>query len=213
MLSVNMFTTLDGVVQGAGGPEEDTSGGFDKGGWFIPFTADPMFGRVVDGWFAATDAILLGRTTYDMFLGYWPDVTDPEDAVAARINAGPRYVVSATLREPSWAGTTVIDPSSSDLAAEVEALKARAGDELQVHGSARLASTLHDLGLVDVYRIFVAPVVLGDGKRLFDRGAVPSGFTVTRTEVGESGLVYLELRPGPLELAESAVIDNRDSVR
>ncbi len=210
VLSVNIFTSLDGVVQGPGGPEEDPTGGFDKGGWFIPFTADPMFGRVVDGWFAATDAILLGRTTYDMFLGYWPQVTDPDDTVAATINAGPRYVVSATLREPSWAGTTVIDPSG--LAAEIAALKASAGDELQVHGSARLASTLHDLGLVDVYRVFVAPVVLGAGKRLFDRGAVPSGFTVTRTEVGASGLVYLELRPRPLELAEAAVIDGRDSV-
>ncbi|GAA1713036.1 dihydrofolate reductase family protein [Isoptericola hypogeus] len=212
-LSVNIFTSLDGVVQGPGGPDEDTRGGFDRGGWFMPYTADPMFGGIVDGWFAQADAFLLGRTTYDIFEAYWPQVTDPQDAVAAKINAGPRYVVSSTLREPAWAGTTVIDPASSDLATEVRALKDAPGGELQVHGSARLASSLHDLGLVDVYRVFVAPVVVGAGARLFDVGAAPSGFDATRSQIGDGGLVYLELEPRPLEVAESQIVDGRNELR
>ncbi|MCK9792328.1 dihydrofolate reductase family protein [Isoptericola sp. 4D.3] len=210
-LSVNIFTSLDGVVQGPGGPDEDTRGGFAQGGWFVPFTTDPMFGEVVDGWFAEVDAFLLGRTTYDIFVASWAQVTDPEDALAARINAGPRYVVSATLSEPEWPGTTVIDPAH--LAARVQALKDGPDGELQVHGSARLASTLHDLGLVDVYRVFVAPAVIGSGARLFGDGAAPSGLAVTRSRIGDSGLVYLELEPRPLERGVADVVDGEQSVR
>lgn len=210
-LSVNIFTSLDGVVQGPGGPEEDTRGGFAEGGWFVPFTTDALFGEVVDGWFAEVDAFLLGRTTYDIFHTSWGQVTDPDDALAARIDAGPRYVVSSTLDKPAWAGTTVIDPA--DLADRVQSLKDGPDGELQVHGSARLASTLHDLGLVDVYRIFLAPVVVGSGARLFDDGASPSGFAVVRSQVGDSGLVYLELEPMVLRHGTADVVDGRQSVR
>ncbi|MGF0116026.1 dihydrofolate reductase family protein [Promicromonospora sp. Marseille-Q5078] len=210
-LSVNIFTSLDGVVQGPGGPEEDTRGGFAEGGWFVPFTTDPLFGEVVEEWFDEVDAFLLGRTTYDIFHASWGQVTDPDDALAARIDAGPRYVVSATLGEPAWAGTTVIDPA--DLDDRVRALKDGPAGELQVHGSARLASTLHDLGLVDVYRIFVAPVVVGSGARLFDDGASPSGFAVARSQVGDGGLVYLELEPRELRHGTADVVDGRQSVR
>ncbi|MFI2103980.1 dihydrofolate reductase family protein [Isoptericola sp. NPDC019693] len=210
-LSVNVFTSLDGVVQGPGGPEEDTRGGFAEGGWFVPFTSDPVFGEVVEGWFAEVDAFLLGRTTYDMFWASWGQVTDPDDALAARIDAGPRYVVSSTLRDPEWARTTVIDPGN--LAADVQALKDGPDGELQVHGSARLASTLHDLGLVDLYRLVVAPVVLGSGARLFDDGASPSGFAVARSRLGDSGLVFLELEPRPLRHGTADVVDGQQSVR
>jgi len=209
-LSVNIFTSLDGVVQGPGGPDEDTRGGFTEGGWFVPFTTDPAFGEVVDGWFAEVDAFLLGRTTYDMFWASWGQVTDPDDALAARIDAGPRYVVSSTLTDPEWAGTTVIDPA--DLPGAVQALKAGPDGELQVHGSARLASTLHDLGLVDVWRLVVAPVVVGSGARLFDTGAAPSGFDVTRSRLGDSGLVFLELEPRPLRHGTADVVDGAQSV-
>ncbi|MFF2451983.1 dihydrofolate reductase family protein [Isoptericola sp. NPDC058082] len=213
-LSVNIFTSLDGVVQGPGGPEEDTRGGFTEGGWFVPFTTDPVFGEVVDGWFAEVDAFLLGRTTYDMFWASWGQVTDPDDALAARIDAGPRYVVSSTLRDPAWAGTTVIDPAGdASLAAQVQALKDGRDGELQVHGSARLASTLHDLGLVDVWRLVVAPVVVGSGARLFDAGAAPSGFAVTWSRIGDSGLVFLELEPRPLRHGTADVVDGSQSVR
>jgi dihydrofolate reductase len=211
VLSVNIFSSLDGVVQGPGGPDEDTRGGFDRGGWFIPFTSDAVFGEIVAEWFRAADALLLGCTTFEMFRGYWPQVTDPDDPVATTINAGPRYVVSSTLTDPAWEGTIVVDPT--DLAGRIAALKQSVPGELQVHGSARLARSLHDLGLVDVYRIFLAPVALGGGLRLFDDGAVPSGFDVTRSHVAGSGLVYLELTPKPLEIAEAAVEDGRDTTR
>lgn len=214
MLSVHMFSSLDGVVQGPGGPDEDARDGFDRGGWFIPFTSDPVFGEIVAGWFRAADALLLGRVTFETFRGYWPRVTDPDDPVATAINTGPRYVVSSTLTDPGWDGTVVVDPTDpAGLAGEIAALKQAVPGELQVHGSARLARSLHDLGLVDVYRIIVAPVALGGGLRLFDDGAAPSGFDVTRSHVAGSGLVYLELTPKPLEVSEAVVEGGRDATR
>jgi dihydrofolate reductase len=192
-LTVHLFLSLDGVLQGPGGADEDPSDGFTRGGWVVPHIGDD-FGRIVDSWFDRTDEVLYGRTTYEMMAAFWPQVTDPGDHVAQVLNGRPKHVVSSTLGEPAWAGTSVI---SADPVAAVAALKEQPGGELQVHGSGRLVRTLHDAGLIDEYRLLVFPVVLGGGKRLFAEGAATSGFTVVDGEVTAGGLVYQVLRPAP----------------
>ncbi|MGA5321439.1 dihydrofolate reductase family protein [Streptomyces seoulensis] len=167
-----VFVSLDGVYQAPGGPEEDTSGGFGQGGWTFPY-ADDDFGGFVGESFGRAGAFLLGRHTYDIFAGYWPKVTDPGNPVAAKLNALPKYVVSATVENPGWAGTTVL---SGDLAKEVRALKERTEGEVQIHGSGALVRSLVNLGLIDTLHLLTFPVVLGEGRRLFVEGAVPTRF-------------------------------------
>lgn len=193
-LTVHTFVSIDGVMQGPGGPEEDTSGGFDRGGWMVP-VAGEAFGAVVDGWFQRTGELLFGRRTYEIMAGYWPQVTDPADAVAGKLNGCPKHVVSATLTTPVWDNTAGF--IADDVAASVRALKEREGEELQVHGSWQLIQTLHNEGLVDEFRIIEFPVVVGAGKRLFHDGAAPSGFEVVETQVLDGGAVYRVLRPAP----------------
>jgi dihydrofolate reductase len=208
-LTVHTFVTLDGVMQGPGGAEEDRTGGFEQGGWLMPF-GDEDFGRIVSGWFKNADALLLGRTTYGLFESFWPQVTDPEDPVATAINTLPKHVVSTTLTDPTWANTTVI----GDAVAGVKELKAESGRELQVHGSCGLVHTLHDAGLVDEYRLLVAPVVLGQGKKLFADGSAPTGFELVETERTGAGCTYLVLRPsGDVRVGEAAVEDGKDVIR
>ncbi len=206
-LTVHTFVTLDGVMQGPGGPDEDTSGGFDRGGWTVPYS-DADFGRVVDDWFTRTTELLYGRTTYDMMCSYWPQVTDPDDTVAAMLNASPKHVVSTTLTNRPWNNTVSV--IADDVAASVRALKERPGEELQVHGSWQLIQTLQREGLVDEYRVIEFPVVVGGGKRLFGDGAAASGFEVVRTEVLGSGAVYRALRPVPFSAGAYVVEDGRD---
>ncbi|WP_153394079.1 dihydrofolate reductase family protein [Ornithinicoccus halotolerans] len=208
-LTVNTFVTLDGVMQGPGAPDEDPSGGFDRGGWLVPLEDEDM-GRIIDTWYAEADELLLGRATFEMMRAYWPQVTDPDNPIAAALNARPKHVVSTTLREPGWAHTSVI---SADVVAAVAALKERPGRELQVHGSWQLVRTLHDAGLVDRYRLLVFPVVVGHGKRLFAEGAAPSGFQVVAGEVTGGGLVHLVLAPGGMSTGEFVVEDGREVAR
>ncbi|MEY9995407.1 dihydrofolate reductase [Streptomyces sp. V4I8] len=179
-----LFVTLDGVYQAPGGPEEDTRGGFEHGGWSFRY-ADDDFGRFINDVFGRPGAFLLGRRTYDIFAAYWPKVTDPADPVAAKLNGLPKYVPSSTLANPGWAGTTVI---GGDLAKEVTALKERTDGELQVHGSGALVRSLLDLGLVDTLHLLTFPVVLGTGHRLFTEGAVPTAFRHTGGSVTSTGV-------------------------
>ncbi|MER6063872.1 dihydrofolate reductase family protein [Streptomyces sp. NPDC001792] len=201
-----IFVTLDGVYQAPGGPQEDTRGGFEHGGWSFTY-GDDDFGRFVTEVFDRAGAFLLGRRTYDIFAGYWPKVTDPDNPIAAKLNALPKYVPSSTLTDPAWSGTTVV---SGDLAKEVTALKERTDGELQVHGSGALLRSLIDLQLVDTLHLLTFPVVLGSGLRLFTEGAVPTAFTHTAGRVTAAGVSLqsydLAGRPryGSYELPENA---------
>ncbi|MGW0911432.1 dihydrofolate reductase family protein [Streptomyces sp. NPDC002784] len=179
-----VFVTLDGVYQAPGGPQEDTRDGFDQGGWSFPY-ADDDFGRFISDVFDRAGAFLLGRRTYDIFSGYWPKVTDPEDPVASRLNTLPKYVASATLTDPDWDGTTVI---SGDLAKEVTALKERTDGELQIHGSGALVHSLLGLGVLDTLHLLTFPVVLGAGHRLFPERTAPTAFRGTGGSVTSTGV-------------------------
>ncbi|MET9730836.1 dihydrofolate reductase family protein [Streptomyces sp. NPDC006458] len=179
-----IFVTLDGVYQGPGAPQEDTTGGFGQGGWVVPY-GDEDFGAFVTEVFARPGAFLLGRRTYDIFASYWPRISDPADPVATKLNALPKYVVSTTLDTPDWAGTTVI---RGDLAKEIADLKERTDGEVQIHGSGALLGSLLDLGLVDTLHLLTFPVVLGDGFRLFREGAVPTAFRHTGGRVTPAGV-------------------------
>jgi dihydrofolate reductase len=193
-LSVHTFVSLDGVMQGPGGAQEDPSNGFDRGGWLVPHTADGQL-NPVDGWFRQADAILLGRSTFDMMRAYWTQVTDPDDLVATALNTWRKYVVSNTLSDAdaAWGDTTVL---RGDVVGQIRQLKAQPGGELQIHGSWQLVRTLHDAGLVDIYRLIQFPIVVGEGKRLFADGAAPATYRITESEVlpGGSGAVSLTLR-------------------
>lgn len=210
-LTTHTFVSLDGVMQGPGGPDEDTTGGFRHGGWVAPYL-DEEGGEVVTDWMTRTSALLLGRTTYDLFSDYWPRVTDPDNPVATTFNTVPKHVVSTTLTDPTWAGTSVISGDEESVVGQISALKASTADgELQVHGSAGLLRTLHDAGLVDEYRIVVFPVVLGQGKRLFADGVAPAAFSMESRSIG-NGLTLLTLRPaGSLRLGGYEVVDGKDT--
>jgi dihydrofolate reductase len=206
-LIVHEFLTIDGVVQGPGGADEDTTGGFTRGGWIVPF-ADEDFGAIVTGWFGRAGAILLGRTTYSLMYPYWSQVTDPDNLVAAKLNGLPKYVASSTLRDPAWQNTVVL---SGDVIGQVKQLKQQPGGELQVHGSCALARSLHQAGLIDEYRLLVMPVTVGSGKRLFTEDAPASGYTVADSRTTSRGAVYSALRPAPFEVGRIEVVEGRES--
>jgi len=188
-LTLTTFLSLDGVMQGPGGPAEDPSGGFKQGGWMVPY-ADEAMDRFVTDWFAAADAFLLGRTTYEIMAGYWPQVTD--DEVARKLNGLPKYVVSRTLDKVMWNNSTQI---KGDPVEEVIRLKGEAGQELQVHGSGKLAQTLIRHGLIDEYRLWFHPVVLGRGKRLFAEGQPPIALKLIETKTTGTGVVIHVYQP------------------
>ncbi|MEU7016598.1 dihydrofolate reductase family protein [Streptomyces sp. NPDC046385] len=183
-LSLTQFLSLDGVHQAPGGPEEDPSDDFDLGGWSVPY-GDEDFGRFITEVFERPTAFLLGRRTYDIFAGYWPKRTDPDDPVASKLNGLPKYVASRTLTRADWNGTTLL---SGDVAQEVAALKERLDGEIQMHGSAGLAKTLMEHDLIDTLHLAVFPVVLGKGLRFFADGATPSAFRLTAARTTAAGV-------------------------
>jgi dihydrofolate reductase len=185
-LVVTTFVTLDGVYQAPGGPEEDRSGGFEQGGWLVPHFDDTT-GAFMGEVFGRAGSFLLGRTTYEIFAVYWPQVTDENDPIASALNRLPKYVASRSLETVDWQHSTLI----RDVPAEVAALKEQQGSELQVHGSGNLIQTLIEHDLVDDYQLLIFPVVLGDGKRLFPQGVTPAGLRLTNGRTTEKGVVIL----------------------
>jgi dihydrofolate reductase len=190
-LTSTMFLSVDGVYQGPGGPTEDPSGGFDRGGWLVPHF-DEATGEFMDSVFENVDAFLLGRRTYDIFAASWPKATDPNDLVATKLNTLPKYVASTTLKDPEWANTTVIE---GDVAEAVHDLKQRDGGELQVHGSGELVRYLLDNDLVDRLNLLVFPVIVGAGRRLFPDSGIATGLALDQSRTTPSGVTISVYRP------------------
>jgi dihydrofolate reductase len=180
------YVSLDGVIQAPGHSREDLEGGFASGGWTGPFMAD--HGRYNSESFQTAGAFLLGRLTYEIWATYWPTVTDPDDQIAHALNTLPKYVASSTLKNAEWRGTTVL---AGDLPAEVARLKDQAGKPIFVIGSSGLAQTLMQHKLVDEFQLWLHPIVLGSGKRLFreDGPTTPLALVDAKTTAG--GLVIL----------------------
>jgi dihydrofolate reductase len=198
-LTLTQFVTLDGVYQGPGAPDEDTTDGFSRGGWMVPHM-DHTFVATAASWLERAGALLLGRRTYEAFATAWPYNTDPDDPFAERMNTLPKYVASQSLSETTWQPATIL---AGDVVAQVAALKARPGAELQVHGSARLAQSLLAAGgLIDEVRLVISPTILGEGRRLFaDRGPT-LGMRVAEHSVTPGGLTILVLEAtGPAAFA------------
>jgi dihydrofolate reductase len=198
---VQAFVTLDGVAQAPGGPTEDPSGGFEHGGWLVPF-AEEDFGRRVVELTQRADALLLGRRTYDIFAGHWPRMPE-DDPIAAHLNGVQKHVASRTLERAEWQPTTIL----RDAAEEVGALRDGEGGEVHVIGSVGLVQTLLRQDLVDVIRLFTFPIVLGEGKRLFAEGAVPRAFRLVESAVSPTGVVYAELERSGLPTYASFQLD------
>jgi dihydrofolate reductase len=178
--------SVDGVMQGLGGADEDRRGGFERGGWALPLF-DNEAATFVNQVYQRADAFLFGRRTYEIFAGYWGVMADSVNPIAAALNTRPKYVASTTLSDPQWADTTVL---SGDVAAAIGELKAKPAGELQVHGSSSLVRWLFDNQLVDEINLLTYPVVIGQGTRLFpdtgpdtaldliDSRATPKGVTI-----------------------------------
>ncbi len=193
-LTITTFLTLDGVMQAPGGDGEDSSGNFAYGGWLVPH-ADEDMGNTMDEIFSKVDAFLLGRGTYDIFEAYWPQVTDPNDPVASKLNTLPKFVASRTRSSFDWNNTTHV----SDVVQAVADLKQRFPREIQVHGSWGLAQTLIEHNLIDEYRLITFPVLIGEGKRLFGDGTVPANLSLVKSSVTSTGAIISFYRPaGPI---------------
>lgn len=189
-LTITTFLSLDGVMQAPGGPGEDESGNFRYGGWTFPHF-DEDTGKAMTEIFSKADAFFLGRGTYDIFAAYWPRVTGPNDQIAGKLNALPKFVASRTRTSFPWNNSTHV----RDVVKEAAELKRRFAREVQVHGSAGLAQTLIEQDLVDEYRLLTFPVVLGTGKRLFGAGAVPRTLKLVKSSTTSTGVIISVYRP------------------
>jgi dihydrofolate reductase len=190
-LVVSEFLTLDGVMQAPGDPNEDRSGGFDHGGWQLPYF-DDAFGQFVMQGFAESGAFLLGRLTYENFAAFWPK-QPADDPVAGPMNATPKYVVSTSLSEPlSWQNSTLI---RDDVGGAIRRLKSGDGKDIQVMGSGELVQTLIRENVVDEYRLMVHPIVLGTGKRLFRDDTTLSRLELIDSSATSTGVLLSRYRP------------------
>ena len=200
-LVVGTFLSLDGVMQAPGGPDEDPSDGFTHGGWSVTYWDDAM-GQIISEWAEQWDGLLLGRKTYEIFAAHWPHVTD-DNPVASKLNSVRKYVASTTLTSVEWNNSTLID---GDLAEEITKLKDQPGGEIQVQGSWQLIQTLIKHDLVDEYRLWIFPVLLGSGKRLFGDGTMPTGLRLVDTKTSSTGVVIHSYeRAGKLEYGSFAL--------
>lgn len=188
---VNAFLTLDGVMQAPGAPDEDGEDGFVHGGWQAPYADEAMRRIIVEG-FADADGFVLGRKTYDIFANYWPKVTDPDNPIASALNTLPKHVVSRSRDRVEWHNARLL--GKGDLVGELQALRQQPGRTVQTWGSTELLQTLLRHDLIDEIRLFIFPLVLGCGKRLFGSGTVPAAFKPVRTIAAANGTTFHQLQ-------------------
>lgn len=189
-LGLIVFLTLDGVMQGLGSPEEDTEGGFEYGGWGRPY-GDEVLGQKAGEGLAGTGAYLFGRKTYEKMVAHWPNQPD-DDPMAAHLNKSPKYVASTTLKSVSWENASLLE---GDVVEAVAELKRQDGGNIAVLGSGELAQTLMENNLVDEYSLFVHPLVLGKGKRLFRSSDHVMKLRLTSCTPTTTGVLLLTYQP------------------
>jgi dihydrofolate reductase len=198
-LAVNTFMSLDGVMQAPGGPEEDPTGGFTLGGWSVNYFDDEMMELVAK---SGPYELLLGRGTYEIFAAHWPYDEGP---IADHLNSTRKHVASTTLKQVDWNNSTLI---TGDVAEYVGALKRQDGPEIQVHGSPGLIQTLLEHDLIDEFRLWIFPVVIGTGKRFFGNGTVPAGLKLVESKVSKTGVTINtyqragDITPGEMDFDE-----------
>ncbi len=185
-LAVNTFMSLDGVMQAPGGPEEDPTGGFTHGGWGVGYFDDEMMSRMAE---AAPYELLLGRGTYEIFAAHWPYDEGP---IADQLNGTRKHVASRTLERVDWSNSTLIPGDVGDY---VATLKGQDGPEIQVHGSPGLILTLLRHDLIDEFRLWIFPVVIGTGKRFFGNGTIPAGLRLVDSKVSSTGVTINTYEP------------------
>lgn len=181
------FLSLDGVMQGPGGPLEDTSNDFTLGGWTVPYF-DDFLGQVMTEQMNGDFDLLLGRKTFEIFASYWPDHKEEGPG----INNATKYVASDTMTEHTW-GETIFLPRNT-LIEEIQKLKQSDGPDIQVHGSGELIQTLMEHDVIDEYKLKIFPVTIGKGKRLFAKGTIPASFTVTESKTSPLGVIVVSFK-------------------
>lgn len=194
-ITVNMFVTLDGVIQGPGGPEEDTSDGFKYGGW-ISNSWDDTLGKIMDEFMARPFDLLLGRKTYEIFAAYWPYV---ENDIADKFNAAKKYVVSKTVNKLNWKNSFLI---KDNVTGEIRKLKEQDGPELHIYGSSNLIKTLVNSNLIDQFNVWTFPVAVGKGKQLFGDGTNAVSLKLVDVKSSDKGVIIAAYEPaGELKTA------------
>ena len=205
-LVVSTFMTLDGVMQASGGPEEDPTGGFTHGGWSVNYWDDVMGEAMAEAMSTSYD-LLLGRKTYEIFAAHWPYVTD--NPAADKLNSCVKHVASTTLDSVDWNNSTLLN---GDVGQQIASLKEQNGHELQVQGSWQLIQTLLEHDLIDEYRLWIFPVVVGNGKRLFGKGTLPAGLTLRDAKTSTTGVVMATYeRAGAVEIGSFALKEATDA--
>jgi dihydrofolate reductase len=202
-LTTTTFVSVDGVMQGIGGPDEDRSGGFERGGWQGPLF-DNEAATFLNEVYERADAFLFGRRTYEIFAGYWGAMANPDNTISDALNTKPKYVASTTLTEPQWADTTFL---SGDVAAAIGELKAKQEGELQVHGSGALIRWLLDNNLVDEINLLTYPLVVGQGTRLFPDNGPDTALELVESRATPSGVILQVYRPNGRPQYETATPD------
>jgi len=201
---VATFTSLDGVMQAPGGPQEDPIGGFTFGGWTAPHFDDAL-GASLGEIFSRPFDLLLGRKTYDIFAAHWPYVTDPNEPIAQVFNQVRKYVASRSTPKLAWDNSELL---GRDVVASLKKLKGEDGPDLLVQGSSDFLQTLWKNGLVDEFSVLIFPLVLGKGKRLFADGAAPAGLKLVKAQAYPTGVIVANYKPdgavrtGDFQLAE-----------
>jgi dihydrofolate reductase len=185
------FITLDGVMQAPGGLEEDRTGGFAYGGWQLSFPSDEMMGSVLSKFMNTPFELLLGKFTYDIFASYWPNAkTDHE--VAEPFNRTKKYVVSRESFEPSWNNSFCI---TGDVAAQIKKLKEEDSPDLWVWGSGNLIQTLLKEHLIDQMHLWIYPITIGKGKKIFAEGTQPENFKLVDSKISTTGVIFATYEP------------------